>query len=109
MQAALTSQLQQRITGDGAEALIEKIRTEATSIISLDPATRAKAVESYHVALRWVWLLNLALALLNFLISLPIEEHPLPGSFEEEQKIREERDQRGLESGTATPARRSRD
>ena len=100
LQGALTNELKKRITGPDATKLIERIRTVSTSIPKLDPAVRAQAIESYRIALRWVFVLIGGLALLNFSLSIFIEEHPLPGSFEEEQKIR---DQRRGNSGTATP------
>ena len=102
LQGALNAELHKRITGPDAPKLIERIRKVSTSIPNLEPAVRAQAIESYLIALRWVWILIGSLALLNFILSIFIEEHPLPGSFEEEQKIREQR--RG-NSGTATPVR----
>lgn len=128
LQAILATQLKKRITGPGAEELIDKIRKVSTIIPSLEPEIRQKAIDSYKVALRWVFVMNGLLAVLNFLISLPvshtciealengsiwltlfrpscqIKEYPLPGSFEEEQKFRDERDQERENSGTSTPA-----
>lgn len=134
LQAILAAQLKKRITGPGSEELIEKIRKVSSIIPSLEPEIRQKAVDSYKVSLRWVFIMNGLLAVLNFLISLPvstlmkipsrlpeiqsklalnigclvlliqIKEYPLPGSFEEEQKFRDQREQDRVDSGTQTPA-----
>ena len=72
LQAILASQLKKRITGPGAGELIDKIRKVATIIPSLEPEIREKAIESYKVSLRWVFVMNGLLAVLNFLISIPV-------------------------------------
>lgn len=100
LQGALTSELRKRITGPGSAELIKRIRKVSTTIPTLEPKIRNQAIQSYLIALRWVWVLIGGLALLNTFVSVFIEEHPLPGSFEEEQKIREER---RANSGAATP------
>lgn len=67
LQGILTSQLKSRL--DDPE-LINRIRKVSSSIPELPPHIRDQAVASYAVALRWVFLLNMGLALLNFGLSL---------------------------------------
>lgn len=76
LQAILAAQLRKRITGPGSEELIEKIRKVSSIIPSLEPDIRQKAVDSYKVSLRWVFIMNGLLAVLNFLISLPVSATP---------------------------------
>ncbi|GAA6047387.1 hypothetical protein JCM3770_001279 [Rhodotorula araucariae] len=97
LQAVLTSQLTARITGPDAPSIIDQIRHVATSIPTLAPAVQAAARESYRLALRAVFLLNLGVAIACFLTTLPLKEYALPGSFEEEEEGRRQR------SGTGTP------
>ncbi|BGO99762.1 hypothetical protein NBRC10513v2_003990 [Rhodotorula toruloides] len=99
LQAVLTSELKHRITGPGAAKTIDQIRHVATSIPSLPPAIQQAARDSYRYALRAVFLLNLGVAVACFLTTLPIREYPLPGSFEEEEQHRRQRN-----SGTSTPS-----
>lgn len=117
LQAVLTSELKHRITGPGAEKVrssftarhdpadavraqtIDQIRHVATSIPTLPPAIQQAARDSYRYALRAVFLLNLGVAVACFLTTLPIREYPLPGSFEEEEEHRRQRN-----SGTSTPS-----
>ncbi|GAA5940426.1 hypothetical protein JCM3775_005088 [Rhodotorula graminis] len=98
LQSVLNSQLQSRIVGPDAPRIIDQIRHVSTSIPSLAPALQAAARESYRLALRAVFLLNLGVAVVCFLTSLPIREYALPGSFEEEEESRRQRS-----SGTGTP------
>jgi len=76
LQGLLASELNKRITGPDAPELIDKIRKVATSIPSLEPEIRRKAIESYKVSLRWVFILNGILALVNLLVSLPVSHLP---------------------------------
>ncbi|GAA5891699.1 hypothetical protein JCM6882_006171 [Rhodosporidiobolus microsporus] len=98
LQAVLNDQLHKRIKGPGSAKIIDQIRHISTSIPSLPPALQLSARESYRLALRAVFILNLGVAFACFLTSLPIREYPLPGSFEEEEEQR-----RAGGSGTATP------
>ncbi|GAA5892113.1 hypothetical protein JCM5296_004065 [Sporobolomyces johnsonii] len=100
LQAVLTSELHKRITGKGAEKVIEKIRHVATSIPSLPPHQQQAARDSYNSALRAVFLLNLAVAVVCFLSSLPIREYPLHGSFAEEEEARRQRNGEGTPAAT---------
>jgi len=104
LQSVLTNELKQRITGPDAAEIIDKIRRVSSSIKELPPDVRQQAVVSYRMALRWVWIMNAVLASINIVITLFIEEHPLPGSFEEEATIRENRRLMSADnSGAATP------
>jgi len=91
LQSVLNSQLKSRIVGPDAPRIIDQIRHVSTSIPSLPPALQAAARESYRLALRAVFLLNLGVAVVCFLTSLPIREYALPGSFEEEEESRRQR------------------
>ncbi|GAA6032612.1 hypothetical protein JCM8097_004838 [Rhodosporidiobolus ruineniae] len=91
LQTVLTAQLNRRITGPGAKEIIDQIRHVATSIPSLPPALQVAARTSYATALCAVFVLNLAVAVVCFLTTLPIREYPLPGSFEEEEAERRRR------------------
>lgn len=79
--------------------IIDQIRHVATSIPSLPAPLQQAARDSYRYALRAVFLLNLGVAVTCFLTTLPIREYPLPGSFEEEEEHRRQRN-----SGTSTPS-----
>lgn len=72
LQAILASQLKKRITGPDAADLIDKIRKVSSIIPDLDPVTRQAAIESYKVALKWVFVMNGLLGVVNFLISIPV-------------------------------------
>jgi hypothetical protein len=74
--------------------MIEKIRHVSTIIPSLPPHEQSLARQSYLVALRSVFMLNLVVAVLCFLTSLPIKEYKLPESFAEEERERAERERR---------------
>ncbi|GAA5977997.1 hypothetical protein JCM11641_004353 [Rhodosporidiobolus odoratus] len=88
LQTVLNDQLQKRITGEGSAKIIDQIRHVSTSIPSLPLPLQQAARTSYHLALRAVFLLNLVVAVLCFLSTLPIREMELPGSFEEEEEVR---------------------
>lgn len=91
--------------------MIEKIRHVSTIIPSLPRLEQSLARESYLLALRSVFILNLVVAVLCFLTSLPIREYRLPESFEEEERERREREERRRaegreeEDGTGTEER----
>lgn len=77
MQGILASELKKRITGPGSAELIDKIRKVATIIPSLEPEIRQKAIDSYKVSLRWVFVMTGILALVNFFISIPVSRKKL--------------------------------
>lgn len=116
LQSVLTFQLHKRITGHGSAKvrsspscrfllrwltsllqIIDQIRHVATSIPSLPPAIQQSARDSYNVALRSVFALNLIIAVACWVSIWPLKEYPLPGSFAEEDEQRRQR------SGAATP------
>ncbi|GAA5826575.1 hypothetical protein JCM11251_002435 [Rhodosporidiobolus azoricus] len=98
LQVVLNDQLHKRIKGPGSAKIIDEIRHVSTSIPSLPLPLQISARESYRLALRAVFLLNLGIAVCCFLTSLPLREYPLPGSFEEEEERR-----RVGGSGTTSP------
>jgi len=120
LQAVLNTELHRRFTGPGSEKvsppfllpsisrlisffvfqIIDKIRHVSTAIPSLPPVEQSAARQSYLVALRSVFMLNLVVAVLCFLTSLPLKEYKLPGSFEEEEQQRAEREREGRGEGT---------
>jgi len=120
LQAVLNTELHKRFTGPGSDKvssplpfsinlsidlalrfqIIDKIRHVSTAIPSLPPLEQSAARQSYLVALRSVFMLNLVVAVLCFLTSLPLKEYKLPGSFEEEEQQRAEREREGRGEGT---------
>ncbi|KIJ56179.1 hypothetical protein M422DRAFT_57657 [Sphaerobolus stellatus SS14] len=78
IQAVLTSQLRQRITGPDAEKLIQQIRHNTDLIPTLEPQDQKAAVDSYAIALKAVFICQTVAAILTVLACLPIEENPLP-------------------------------
>lgn len=113
LQAILTAQLKERITGPGAAKVsrrlsfclpsratlikltlpqtIERIRHVATSIKEMPPAIQVAARTSYRNALHGVFGLNLGVAVLCLLFTLPLREYALPASFAEEEEHRRQR------------------
>lgn len=91
LQAVLTAQLKERITGPGAAKTIERIRHVATSIKEMPPAVQVAARTSYRNALHGVFGLNLGVAVLCLLCTLPLREYALPASFAEEEEHRRQR------------------
>lgn len=83
LQAVLNSELRQRITGPGAAETIDQIRRVSSSIKDLPLDVRQQAIISYRMALRWVWILNAALACINIVICLFVSrrETSLGGSL----------------------------
>ncbi|GAA5983531.1 hypothetical protein JCM10908_000321 [Rhodotorula pacifica] len=98
LQAILTAQLKKRITGPGASETIERIRHVATSIKDMPPAVRLAARTSYRNALHGVFGLNLGVAVLCLIFTLPLREYALPASFAEEEENRRQR------NGDETPS-----
>ncbi|GAA6022956.1 hypothetical protein JCM11491_005482 [Sporobolomyces phaffii] len=94
LQAVLNAELHKRFTGHGSSKIIDKIRHVSTIIPSLPTHEQTLARASYLVALRSVFVLNLVVAVLCFLTSLPIREYKLPESFAEEERERAERERR---------------
>ncbi|OJA20884.1 hypothetical protein AZE42_00884 [Rhizopogon vesiculosus] len=86
LQTVLLRTLRQRITGPGSSEVIEKIRHSISSISDLTPALRKAAVESYADALRVVFICQIAINILVFIACVPIEEHPLPGTHQEQEE-----------------------
>lgn len=107
----MTAQLRERIVGPGSAEvwllpplhllepssergvlqIIERIRHVATSIKDLPPATQIAARTSYRNALHGVFGLNLGIAVLCLLCTLPLREYALPSSFAEEEENRRQR------------------
>ncbi|BGP55673.1 hypothetical protein JCM8202v2_003278 [Rhodotorula sphaerocarpa] len=92
LQAVLSAELKQRITGPGASETIDRIRHVATAIKELPPTLQVAARTSYRHALHGVFGLNLGVAVLCLLFTLPLREYPLPSSFAEEAENRRQRD-----------------
>jgi len=86
LQSVLLRKLRQRITGPGSLEIIEEIRHSISSISDLAPALRKAAVESYADALRVVFICQIAINILVFIACVPIEEHPLPGTHQEQEE-----------------------
>ncbi|KAG2369982.1 vacuolar amino acid permease [Suillus spraguei] len=86
LQSILLRKLRQRITGPGSLEIIEEIRHSINSIPDLAPAHRIAAVESYADALRVVFVSHIAINILVFIACVPIEEHPLPGTLQEQEE-----------------------
>ena len=97
VQAVLTVQLRKRITGPEASEvwlslsfqppahpaypraqIIERIKRTTTIIPELPTPLREAAIDSYAVALKVVFICQVACSVLAFLWCLPIEERPLP-------------------------------
>ncbi|KIO33965.1 hypothetical protein M407DRAFT_17228 [Tulasnella calospora MUT 4182] len=96
LQTLLARNLEERITGPGADEIIRTIRQvwieHSTTIIpELEPSIRQAAVESYALALQAVFYAQAGIAALALLVSLAIEEHPLPGSHEEHEEHERQR------------------
>ncbi|KDQ64740.1 hypothetical protein JAAARDRAFT_202035 [Jaapia argillacea MUCL 33604] len=86
LQAVLTEKLRQRIQGPGAAQLIENIRHSTNIIPTLDPPLKQAAVDSYADALRVVFICQLAMNVITFTSCIPIQENPLPGTHEEQER-----------------------
>ncbi|KAG6378441.1 vacuolar amino acid permease [Boletus reticuloceps] len=86
VQSVLLHQLRKRITGPGSSEIIEEIRHSISSIPDLTPSLRKAALESYATALRVVFICQIAINILVFIACIPIEEHPLPGTHQEQEE-----------------------
>lgn len=86
LQAVLTKKLRERITGPGAPEIIERLRHSTSQISDLPDNLREIAVDSYAVALKAVFICQVAVAFLTFLSCLPIKENPLPDTMEEQEQ-----------------------
>jgi len=86
VQSVLLHQLKRRITGPGSSDIIEEIRHSISSIPDLAPSLRKAAIESYATALRVVFISQIAINILVFIACIPIEEHPLPGTQQEQEE-----------------------
>ncbi|KAJ8595338.1 vacuolar amino acid permease [Rhizopogon salebrosus TDB-379] len=87
LQSVLLRKLRQRITGPGSLEVSGIHATHSiSSIPDLAPALRKAAVESYADALRVVFICQVAINILVFIACLPIEEHPLPGTHQEQEE-----------------------
>ena len=97
LQSVLLRSLREKITGPGAEEIIEAVRYDypntslneantdihkkrhSTSVIStLDPETQKYATAAYSKALHVVFICQAAINFCAFLSCLPIQENPLP-------------------------------
>jgi len=81
VQGILLRDLRKKITGPGAEEIIQEIRHSTESIRYLDPEHRAIAIQSYSDAIRLVFITLSIMAVITFICCLPIEEYPLPATI----------------------------
>ncbi|KAH7918833.1 vacuolar amino acid permease [Leucogyrophana mollusca] len=86
LQNVLLRKLRERITGPGSFEIIEEIRHSISSIPDLAPSLRKAAVDSYADALRVVFICQIAINILAFITCIPIEEHALPGTHQEQEE-----------------------
>jgi len=87
LQAILTKQLRKRITGPEAFEIIERIRHSTKIIPELPIPLRVAAVTSYADALKAVFICQVACNILAFICCIPIQENPLPGTMEEQERL----------------------
>ncbi|EIW82224.1 vacuolar amino acid permease [Coniophora puteana RWD-64-598 SS2] len=107
LQSVLLRKLKQRITGpNSAQASsinFHLARHSIGSIPDMAPSVRRAAVESYADALHVVFICQFAINILVFICCLPIQEHPLPGTHQEQeehyrsQRIAQEGDQANVD------------
>ncbi|KAF9517954.1 hypothetical protein BS47DRAFT_1290213 [Hydnum rufescens UP504] len=71
-QAMLTDELRQRITGPGAEEIVQHIRHSAKLVVTLPPSLQHAAREAYAISLRSVFYFAAASTFSAFLIRLPV-------------------------------------
>ncbi|KAG8809966.1 hypothetical protein FRC17_003150 [Serendipita sp. 399] len=88
-QSVLMTKLREKIHGSNSRQIIETIRRDASTVRTLEGAQRQAAVESFALALRAVFLCQVAVAIFAVIFALPIEERPLPGSHEEHEEHQE--------------------
>ncbi|KAL7410721.1 MFS general substrate transporter [Mrakia frigida] len=79
-QAVLQSELSKRITGEGSQAVIEKIRHSTSYISTLPPLLQQQATQSYAKSLKAVFMVQAGLAFLAILVTLCLPEYPLDGN-----------------------------
>ncbi|KAI8455074.1 major facilitator superfamily domain-containing protein [Phakopsora pachyrhizi] len=78
LQSNLAIELRNRITGPGAELIIERIRHESSLVKKLpDGLVKQAAVECYRISLRRVFGFNFLLSILSVILSMGIEEFSL--------------------------------
>jgi len=66
--------------------MVHIIRHSISSIPDLAPSHRKAAIESYATALRVVFISHIAINILVFIACIPIEEHSLPGTHQEQEE-----------------------
>ncbi|KAF5311428.1 hypothetical protein D9611_011586 [Ephemerocybe angulata] len=76
-QSKLEAELQKRITGPDSQALITKIRQNARYVATLPPDIQALAQESYKVSLKSVFFFAAVMALVAYIVRLPIPDKHL--------------------------------
>ncbi|KAF6758549.1 multidrug resistance protein [Ephemerocybe angulata] len=76
-QSKLEAELQKRITGPDAQALIKKIRQNARYVATLPPDIRALAQDSYKVSLKSVFFFAAVMTFIAYLVRLPIPDKHL--------------------------------
>ncbi|THH09058.1 hypothetical protein EW145_g2271 [Phellinidium pouzarii] len=86
LQTVLLNTLREKITGPGAERIIEAVRHSTSIIPTLEPSLQKAAVDSYARALSVVFICQAAANFLALLTALPIQENPLPGSHAEQEE-----------------------
>ncbi|GMK56737.1 hypothetical protein CspeluHIS016_0305770 [Cutaneotrichosporon spelunceum] len=73
-QAVLQRELEQRITGPGAQKIITQVRESSDSIRTLPPVQQAAAIASYQRALNAVFVCSIVLSTIGVLSSMGIRE-----------------------------------
>ncbi|QRV88912.1 major facilitator superfamily transporter [Ceratobasidium sp. AG-Ba] len=76
-QSILDKQLRARITGEGSDELVLRIRHSTKLVSSLEPHVQRAARDSYGVALRSVFLYAATCSLISFVLRLWLPELPL--------------------------------
>ncbi|KAF8558994.1 vacuolar amino acid permease [Imleria badia] len=110
VQSVLLHQLKKRITGPGSsdhrpgvltDRMVHIIRHSISSIPDLAPSLRKVAIESYATALRVVFISQVAINILVFIACIPIEEHSLPGTHQEQEEYYRQQQSEDDRSGAA--------
>jgi len=78
--------LQERIKGPGSAEIIYRIRHSTDVIHTLHPRLKQAAVASYADALRVIFIFQAGCNIIGLFTCLPIQEHALPGTHEEQQE-----------------------
>ena len=71
-QTLLDRELRKRITGEGSDELIMKIRHSSKLVASLEPEDQRHARDSYAIALRAVFIYASISTLLAYIVRLPV-------------------------------------